>query len=533
MTFFSNPKHKDYVLNPRGRALYDDSNRFGTKMLEKMGWSKGKGLGAKLDGQLEFIKVSHKNDQQGMGFKDVDDQWTTHENNFNSLLKSFQSAEDSNEQGEDLLAEQLKSNDRISKKERAAEKVELFSGVSLEEQSKNSRARVHYKKFTRGKDLSRYSEKDLANIFGKKSLEINAEALTDKCNNDSKIEKALEKTPDFGITTVETGTTINDYFKNKMKQITNGLKKSANENVSEDPKEKKSRKKSKNQSSDIGDNNKTLHKNTSEDPSTPTSTFDCNAKKQDGDLKNESSKKKKRKMKLISEICIEETENTFSASKKLKKNKEEKRYNLTEAESLDKINQPERENEKSTKEESSEIICESQTGHQAKKSKKNKEALTTQVESNEKGKESNKEKQISHDVVKIVNDEPAQKKILSKQSEKSQNSTNLFDSAAGITKQSSSNETDLETDNVYRIRRYRTEIFRYVDLGAFPGSTLYDIPGYGYTSEMTLEIIDKPGDAKLINNMWDEAQDKYGMKKKKKRFLEHIDGLKKKSIFKI
>lgn len=44
--------------------LVDDS-KFGQKMLEKFGWSKGKGLGAKEDGHVDHVKVSLKNDSLG------------------------------------------------------------------------------------------------------------------------------------------------------------------------------------------------------------------------------------------------------------------------------------------------------------------------------------------------------------------------------------------------------------------------------------------------------------------------------------
>lgn len=42
-----------------------DANKYGQKLMEKMGWSSGKGLGAKEDGVTEHIKVSYKNDSKG------------------------------------------------------------------------------------------------------------------------------------------------------------------------------------------------------------------------------------------------------------------------------------------------------------------------------------------------------------------------------------------------------------------------------------------------------------------------------------
>lgn len=125
-------------------------------MLKSMGWEKGKGLGKEQHGNVNFIQIRYKQDANGLGFEKLkDNQWTQHEDTFNSLLKSLNSENKDNsagEQEEPDVSETLKNR------------------KSLESLSKNSKSRVHYKRYTRGKDISRYSEKDLANIFGKKSL---------------------------------------------------------------------------------------------------------------------------------------------------------------------------------------------------------------------------------------------------------------------------------------------------------------------------------------------------------------------------
>lgn len=47
------------------KVLFPDANKFGQKMLEKMGWQQGKGLGANENGITEHIKMSYKNDSKG------------------------------------------------------------------------------------------------------------------------------------------------------------------------------------------------------------------------------------------------------------------------------------------------------------------------------------------------------------------------------------------------------------------------------------------------------------------------------------
>ncbi|XP_076659340.1 uncharacterized protein LOC143362758 [Halictus rubicundus] len=154
MSMLAEPRRKQkWALNPRGKQWSEDSNKFGQKMLEKMGWTSGKGLGANEQGMTEHVRVSFKNDASGIGYKndDLDKAWTEHQDGFNSFLQKLQKSQDDNV----VQAEEVKTD---------------ISENSLELKSKQSRARVHYHKFVRGKDVKRYSSKDLANIFGQKEL---------------------------------------------------------------------------------------------------------------------------------------------------------------------------------------------------------------------------------------------------------------------------------------------------------------------------------------------------------------------------
>lgn len=182
--FFTKPFLKLFLL---------DSSSFGSRMLAKMGWTKGKGLGASENGSVDFVRVKYKNDSGGFGYTARDDQWTENESGFHTLLQSLNETDEAQ-------AERKRQ--------------------SLEEKSKLSRARVHYQKFTRGKDISRYSEKDLANIFGKKNLNDSYKVENeDDEEKESNTENKGKLSQDHGTMIINTGVSITEYFKNKRKKV--------------------------------------------------------------------------------------------------------------------------------------------------------------------------------------------------------------------------------------------------------------------------------------------------------------------------
>ncbi|XP_027709578.1 PIN2/TERF1-interacting telomerase inhibitor 1 [Vombatus ursinus] len=193
MAMLAEPRRKQkWSVDPRNTAWSNDDSKFGQKMLEKMGWSKGKGLGAQEQGATEHIKVQVKNNQLGLGASaNHEDNWLAPQEEFNQLLAELNSCHGQEE------------------KDFSGNKEKKF--FSLEEKSKSSKRRVHYTKFTKGKDLSSRSKTDLDCIFGKRQKsEISKE-------DHSPTAATEEKT----TPTVTSNLTVQEYFAKRMLELKN------------------------------------------------------------------------------------------------------------------------------------------------------------------------------------------------------------------------------------------------------------------------------------------------------------------------
>lgn len=188
-----------WTLNPRGNLWANDETKVGLKLMEKMGYQKGKGLGKNKNGIIAPITARQKQDSKGMGFDGHDDVWLAHQDDFQAVLASLNM-----EHGNEDAKEEGKK--------------------SLEKLSKKSKKRVHYQKFTRGKDLANYSTTDLSCILGTGSEKMQAlqkekkeeELASAKAAAAAKGEFIEEK--EHGVVTIQKGN-YQEYFKQKMAQL--------------------------------------------------------------------------------------------------------------------------------------------------------------------------------------------------------------------------------------------------------------------------------------------------------------------------
>jgi len=228
-------RRQKWALNPRGNLWSKDEDKLGNKMMEKMGWKSGDGLGATNQGIKDPITIKSNSDNRGIGHEvGMDDVWLNQKDDFDDVLASLNSAHAS-------TANSDNEQDQESSKTGQTEKQ------SLRDISKKSKKRVHYEKFTKGKDLSRYSQKDLANILGTdkaKKRRIDEGLLKEKNDKERQEEEEKAKKVDLGNDKeavkdnsgllVIQGGSIDDYFKQKMAALKDKRKRFSAEGVTID-----------------------------------------------------------------------------------------------------------------------------------------------------------------------------------------------------------------------------------------------------------------------------------------------------------
>ncbi|KFP02661.1 PIN2/TERF1-interacting telomerase inhibitor 1, partial [Calypte anna] len=182
-------RKQKWSVDPRNSAWSKDESKFGQKMLEKMGWSKGKGLGAQEQGNTEHIKVQVKNNTLGLGATiNHEDNWIAHQDDFNQLLAQLN---DCHGQGE---TESPVNNQKT---------------FSLEEKSKSSKKRVHYMKFAKVLGLLCWTKLPL--LF--------KEDMTDPESQEGKKRSPWLAEPADGYNTVKSVLTVQEYFAKRMAKL--------------------------------------------------------------------------------------------------------------------------------------------------------------------------------------------------------------------------------------------------------------------------------------------------------------------------
>ncbi|XP_077442971.1 PIN2/TERF1-interacting telomerase inhibitor 1 [Stigmatopora argus] len=268
-------RKQKWSLDPRNSAWSNDESKFGQKMLERMGWSKGKGLGRSEQGEVNPIKVKVKNDHYGLGTNgNYEDNWIAHQDDFNDLLAQL--------------------NDCHGNAESQPEEQKSFS---LEEKSKSSKKRVHYMKFAKGKDLSSRSATDLNCIFGKRAKAGAAHSEQEEGSPHSHGNGA--ETPPPPSTTMTSSLTMNQYFAQRMARLktataATAATAAAPQDSSEEPPKKKAKKKKRAEKEDDDDDDE--------------EEGECSKKKKraaENDYEENRAPSKKKKMKRKNKMAVE------------------------------------------------------------------------------------------------------------------------------------------------------------------------------------------------------------------------------------
>ncbi|KAG9323031.1 hypothetical protein KVV02_008099 [Mortierella alpina] len=251
-------RHAKQRLAPDPRNLHwaNDTNKFGFKMMEKMGWEQGKGLGAKEDGVQEHVKVRLKENHLGVGAtKKSSDNWLGNTDAFSRLLADLnervendakESESKDEEKSSNSSSDEENSDDDDKKKSKKSKKDKKDKKDSNEKKNKKEKKDKKDKKEKKSKKSKKSSDEDsddknsiMAAINGRKAsrhkyLRNKHAALqnSDRLNEilGIKSETASPATSGMSTPVVEEPMTSTDIFAARMQQ--NNLSKS---NDSDEP----------------------------------------------------------------------------------------------------------------------------------------------------------------------------------------------------------------------------------------------------------------------------------------------------------
>ena len=144
----------------------EEQNNSGFKLMNKMGWSQGEGIGKSNNGRKEFVRASKKFDQGGIGHnkrKKDEEAFRATQGLFGDLLSRLNKQHGNSNGGTSNQSSSTSDDVKETNKSTTAAIKAYMANTNL------------YSKFRQSKDTNGYSKQDMSEIFGKskkKSVEI-------------------------------------------------------------------------------------------------------------------------------------------------------------------------------------------------------------------------------------------------------------------------------------------------------------------------------------------------------------------------
>jgi Pin2-interacting protein X1 len=193
----------------------DEKNNFGTKMMQKMGWSHGQGLGKSKSGTTKFIRTRQKKDNAGIGSKQKtnDQEWQAANAVFNDLLKRLNS---SSSNGNDDSTTDANGNTVDPKRGTSVVGDPLHYKTAGARITSYMAGKQLYSKFRKSKVMSNYSSEDMAAVFGRKA--DNSSSSNGDASNGNQAEFKSD------IVTTTSNKCIDEYFGSSKPKAKNAKK---------------------------------------------------------------------------------------------------------------------------------------------------------------------------------------------------------------------------------------------------------------------------------------------------------------------